>query len=673
MEVREYIIDDEREEADNILLEIIPADELEEVVKDLKGKYEKAKADMDGRNRKIAKWRKYMEAIASDAPKNHPFKNSSNVTVPVTQTVTQSLDAQVRGMFMARDPLLNVEPMNTTEENIRHSKVIEKYLNLLLKNPYDVGMDWLSDLSYETLLCGGSFPVVSYEVNQWRVKDVEGKDQTVIWHDGPAITVVPLERVIYPRGVPEISRLPWIAIDKTLTASELRERAARGIYDADAVAKVLESKRTSPTELEEQEQVAEYFNSSETTDLYDISEVYFYYDVAGDGIPVDLFFTIHFPSGAVLKQQYNTIGARCIVNAKYIHRPQSLTGRGTGQMTESFQEEITTNHNLRIDNAKVAGMRMLAVKKGSWQTSRREVYPGAVWEFENPREDIQPIQLGEVYPSSLSSEQLAWQLTHRATGLSEAQMGFADSTLGTRDTYRGQQLRMQRGDTILGSAVERLKTTISRIGMLVWLQCVANKDRVIAREMNAKRLTEEELAILREALEMPLAEVPMRLKFIVRTTEAEKTYEQRRMNIMTLSQLYSQFAQQTIPLAMQLYGPQGMQIQQQAPELWAYLGRILTGSGKLMEEIFKFFGTMDVNNYVPDPEKLDKLLDMLGAVAQGMQGMPQLGVIPSQSAPHDGILPQGNQPQGEAPQEGAMPGEGGEIPPELIAAMMKGG
>lgn len=608
-------LEDEQEQ-----LSIIGDKELETVIAELKGQYERAKAEMEVRNQKVKKWRKYMEAVSSDAPKNHPYKNASNVTVPVTQTVTQSLHAQIKGMFASRRPLLTVQSMSSDEQEVKKAKVVERYLDLLFTSQYDIGMEWLNDLSLETILTGGSFPVVSYDVNAWRVKQADGSEQEIVWHDGASVKVMPIESVVYPRGIGEIARLPWIAVDKKLTANELKEKAARGIYDADAVEKTLESKRTSPDLLEEQEQEAEYGNVSDMADVYDISEVYFFYDVDGSGVPVDLFFTVHFPTGAVLKQQYNTLGARCIVNAKYIHRPAALVGRGTGQMTESFQEEITTLHNLRIDNAKLAGNRMLAVRAGSWRTTKREVYPGAVWEVENPREDIVPVQLGEIYPSSLNSEQLAWQLAHRAVGMSETQMGFADSTLGTRDTARGQALRMQRGDSILGSVVEGLKNTISMVGMLVWLQCVANKERVVAREMKAKRLTEEDLALLRECLETPLADVPMRLKFTVMTTELDKTYEQRRMNILTLSQLYSQYAQQTIPLAMQLYSPQGKQIQSQAPELWSYLGRILVGSGKLMEDIFKFFGTIDTQNYVPDTEQMDMVLDMISGMAKAFSG-----------------------------------------------------
>jgi hypothetical protein len=639
------------------LLEILDEAQLKEAVDYLKKEYSQATSEMDQRNKKLIKWRKNMEAVASDAPRSTPFKNSSNVTVPVTQTITQSLYAQVKGTFTARKPLWSIETYNKNDEVIQRNKVVEKYLGILAESPYDLDMaNVLNDLIFEAMLAGGCFPKVTYGVESWKVKNASGgEEKEVVWHDGPKVTVAPLERVKYRRGVSEISRLPWIAIDYPMTKTELQERAAKGIYDPDAVELVLSEERTTPTETEEQEQIAEAYSSGETTGLFDISEVYFYFDVDGSGVPVDLLFTIHMGTGAVLKQQYNSLGARSIVSAKYIHRPSALTGRGTGQMTESMQDEVTGLHNMRNDNVKVAGMRMIAVRKGSGFGAKREVFPGCVWEVENPADDVRPIQLGEVYPSSLASENQGWSIAQRAVGVSESQMGFADTTLGSRDTARGQMMRVQRGDTILGSVVDGLRNTLSQIGMLVWMQCVANRERVIAREKAAERLNEEELGSLEEALKMEISEVPLKMNFIVKTTEAERTYEQQRMNVMTLSQLFAQYAEKTVPLAMQLYSPQGLQMQQQAPELYNYLGRLLAGSGKLMESIFEFFGVYDTANYVPDPDRLDEMLDMMRGAAQSLQGMPQIagganGEAAVQAGPAAGVMPAEGMATGETGQ-----------------------
>jgi len=659
------VVDDELNPDAGKVVEILDEASAAAIMDYLKKEYDQAKTDMEARNQKLIVWRRNMEAIASTAPKNHPFKNSSNVVVPVTQVLTQNLFAKVKGTFDARNPLWSSVSLKRDEHEQKLAKIAEKFMQLQAASPYDLDMESvLQDLFFETILTGGAFPQVVYAIESWRVKDATGADAEVVWHDGPQVIIRPLEAVKYRRGVPKISRLPWIGIDVALTEIELRERASKGIYTPEAVAEVIKFARSTPNDVEQQQQEADSFDSGETTNLFDITEVYVYWDVDGTGVPVDLLLTVHMESGRILKQQYNTLGARNITSSRYVHRPFALTGRGTGQMTESMQSEVTVTHNMRNDNAKTAGMRMLAVKKSAGFGAKREMYPGAVWEFENPSEDIKPIQLGEVYPSSLQAENQGWSIAQRAVGLSDVQMGFADATLASRDTAKGTAMRLQQGDSILGSVVEGLRNTISQIGMLVWMQCVTNKDRVMARERKAMRLTEDELALLDEALGMEISEIPMRMRFTVKTTEADKTYEQQRQNMLGLSQVFAGFADKTVPLVGMVYGPQGMQMKAQAPEAWGYLARILTGSGKLMERIFEFFGITDVDNYVPNTDVLDKTLDSMGGMA-GMQGAFQApgGMVPQQPQAPDqqAMMAQAMMAQQQQAQQG------GPVGPQNIA------
>lgn len=644
----------------NELQEILANEDLDKVVAYLKSEYDKATSEMEFRNKKVVKWRRAMEALASDAPKTTPMRNSSNITVPLTQSITQALQAKVKGTFDARDPFWMISSETRDEHLIRRNKVIQKYLNILASSPNDLDLEEVKkDLFNESILIGGAFAKVIWNTERWRVVDPVAGEREVVMHDGPQIIVVPVERCKFRRGVGKISRLPWIALDTPITEYELRQMAAHGELDPDAVAKVLATPRTSPTDMESERQKNEWFDESEQVGLYDITEFWFYWDIDGSGVPVDLFFTIHVDSGTVLRQQYNTLGQRFVVPAKYVHRPFSLTGRGTGQMTESMNDEATNVHNLANDNMKIANMRIFAAKRTGGFQREEEIWPGKFIWVDNPREDFVSVPIGEIYPSIQQAEAKSWGIAQKAVGLSDNQMGFADATLGSRDTARGQALRLQQGDSILGSVIEGLKTTWSQIGMLVWMQCVANKERVMDKERKAQRLSEEELSLLEEALNVELTDVPMRLSFTVRTTEAEKTFEQQRQNMVALTQLYTQFAQQTVPFAMQLYGPAGMQMNQQSPELWKYLNRVMVGSGKLMEDIFDFFGVKNIKDYVPDQTLMDQMLDTLGAIGQSFSGAGSLS--PGAAGPG---LPPGISPPGGAAGPAPLPGPGGPgLPP----------
>lgn len=608
--------------------DILNGEELDRVVKFLQDEYNAVVQDMEPKVKKIIKWRKMVEAVSSDAPKTSPFKNASNVTMQLTQTIVQDMYALLKGVFDARDPLWTVESKLKDPEIVRRHQVVQKFMSMLARSPQDLNMEEvLKDMMLEVVVTGGCFPKVIWDTSMYKVAANDGSNTSdIMKHDGPAVIVAPIERVHYRRGVGDIEKLPWMEITTPMTEVQLKEYGARGIFDSTAVEEIVGQFRTSATDTEAQQQEAEWFNEVATTGLYDISEVWFYWDVDGSGVPVDLFFTIHMPTGKVLKQQYNSLGTRFITSAKYFHRSFALTGRGVGQMTESMNDEATSIHNLTNDNMKIANMRMFAVK-GPLMNQSEEIFPGKLWKLESA-DDLRSIPMGDVYPSSSARESLSWNIAQKATGLSDNQMGFADGTMKSRDTARGQAMRLQKGDTIQRTVIEGLKTSIGKVGMLVWMQCVANKDRVIAREKEAMRLSDDEIKDLEVELSIELSKVPTRLAFNVQTTENEKTFEMQRQNMLMLAQLTAQFWQQTIPMAVQLFGPSGQAMMQQAPELYQYMLKSMTGVNKLMDDIYQFFGVNNTLDYLPDMEKQKRLGQMISKFSRVFAGQPQPAMMP---------------------------------------------
>jgi hypothetical protein len=301
----------------------------------------------------------------------------------------------------------------------------------------------------------------------------------------------------------------------------------------------------------------------------------------------------------------------------FINRTFSVEGRGSGQTSEYQQDEIEGIHNVRNDNMKFSNMRMLAVRRGTFRETE-SIYPGKILLTDNPKEDIVPIQLGEVYPSSLQAEQQTMSYAREASGMASIMSGFSDETLGTRDTARGQAMRMQKGMGLFSTIAEGLNESFAEIGMMIFFQLVENRDRVIRNEREAKRLSEEEIEVLDTALGMKVSDIPAKLSFHIRTSDVDETYEAKRQNMLSLTQLFSQYAQQVTPLAMQLFGPQGQQMKQVAPDAYQHLLSIYTGSTELMSKVFKFFGEEDPSKYMPDIRKHQLLQEMLREMTTDM-------------------------------------------------------
>lgn len=587
--------------------------ELESLIEDLSGKYEQARSSRMEKEHTWAKWRRQFEARPEQGQKNHPYPNASNVSPPLALIIGQSLWAHLKSMYDAIDPPWYVEPLQEeNDELLRQAEVLTKYYNLLSKSQLDLNLSkFKRDYLQEIAVMGTCYVKVPWTAQPWHFKrdEVAEEEVNAMIHDGPELIVVPVEDLVYPENWPDIQTMPWVAHDVPRAKYELQDMATRGVYDADAVDTVLQyGGREVGTAERTKEELTQ--SDPDRKEEFVVTEIYFFYDADGDGLNEDLVFTIHVPSGAVLRQDYNQFGYRMISAGNFINRTFSVEGRGSGQTSEYQQDEIEGIHNVRNDNMKFSNMRMLAVRRGTFRENE-SIYPGKIMLTDNPKEDIVPIQLGEVYPSSLQAEQQTMSYAREASGMASIMSGFSDQTLGTRDTARGQAMRMQKGMGLFSTIAEGLNGSFSEIGMMVFFQLVENRDRVIRNEREARRLSEDEIDVLDTALGMKVSEIPAKLSFRIRTSDVDETYEAKRQNMLSMTQLFSQYAQQVTPLAMQLFGSQGQQMKKMAPEAYEYMLSIYTGSTKLMSEVFKFFGEEDPGKYMPDIRKQEMLQDMM--------------------------------------------------------------
>jgi hypothetical protein len=347
-------------------------------------------------------------------------------------------------------------------------------------------------------------------------------------------------------------------------------------------------------------------------------------------------------------------------------------------------EEATAMNNLKNDNAKIANMRVIISKKTGALSARESIYPGKVIFADNPKEDIQTFQLGEIYPSASQAIQESVMWGQRATGMSDAMMGFASSVAKSGDTFRGQNQRLQQGQGIFTSISQGLVRSFTDAARIVLYQLVRHRDEVLEKEKKTGRLSDDELQRLDSVLSMSVDDLPVRINFQVKTTDVEDTFESKRQNYLTLSQLFAQFAQQTMPLAQKVLGPQGQQLQQQAPDLYHYMNSILLGSSKLMGELFQFFNDEDEGKYVPKMKKQEALMEILRTMQEdvgqqmltqfeqqyrgsGREGAARTQGQPSPQEEMDQALMGTEDVEVSGPQGGNVPGpEGGsptDIPP----------
>jgi hypothetical protein len=651
----------EREEARfNADVPIPDEEKLKEYVIDFQGWYVKARAEREEREKSWEKWRRQFEAQPKSKVKDYPYKRASNVVPPLSQIIGQSIFAHLLELYDVNPPWY-VKPLKKDNElYLRQAEVLTKYLNIISESPQDLDFEnFKYNFINEVAIMGTCYPKVVWSTVEWGFREngmAEGQEAKAYVHDGPELIAVPVEDFLYCEGFTDIQRMPRIAHDFKLAGYELKNLVSEGVFDGDAVEKVMGGGEGDGVSSKEQNMDDIMRGMPSHDDEFILTEYYQFYDADGDGKAEDVVMVIHEPTGIVLSQGYNDFGRRMFGCGRYIRRTYRLEGRGSGQTTEYHQDEIEGIHNSRNDSIKFSSIRMVIARRNVFREDE-EIYPGKVLVSDNPKEDVTSFQMGEIYPSSMQAENLTMELAREANAMPSIMSGFSDQRLGSRDTARGQGMRLSRGQGLFASIAQGLDSAFREIGEMIFLQLVRHKERVIESERQIGRLTEDELMVLEDTLNMPVFDMPSKLAFVIRTTDIDQTFEAKRQNTLALTQLFSQYAQQTPQLVMMLFGPQGQQLQKMAPDAFKHLLAVYTGSTRLMKDVFEFFGKDDPGKYVPDVRKHEMMLDMLKALDTQALEKQMRGGIEEGMREESGM---GRALAGIQSQEGqGMEGEGG--------------
>lgn len=630
-------------------------DELDEIMRMLEEEYKLAEMQIAELKPKWDKWRRQRLAKPEQEKKNWPWPNASNASVPVTRIITQTLFGMLKSALMRRDPTWTVTANRDVSEDKKIARFLTRYLDLLANSPNDLNLKTESNSTLlDGALVGFNWVKVPWTTEERSVM-VEGDMGTpekvnMVVHDGPEFVSCEPEDILFNRAWKRLEDIPVFFYDVHLPWHVVNRRGAQGIYE-----NVDELEHWVRDHVNERDQArAERLGYVlGAIEVWDITECYFYWDVDGDGIEEYVKFTVHIDSGTVLRQEYNSLGMIPFVPANMIFEPYNIEGTGTGLACEHMQDEADAIHNMRNDNMKIANQKIFVARKSGSIKPNETFYPGKILFADDPQKDFNAVQMGEVYPSSLQSENYTIMYAQKATGVSDVMGGFADQTMKTRDSGVAQSLRLQQGTGLFSTIMENMVESFSKIGQLVFFQLVLHRDQVLANEAEIGRLTMDELELLQEALDIPLGEINRRLTFSVHTTDVEQTFEVKRQNMLTLSQLYMQYGQQMAPLAGQLFGPQGQQMMQQSPDLYQFLLSIYTGGTKLLANVFNFFGEDDDEAYLPDIRKAEMLQDFIRQFNDSLVELRNIGPM------NGGMNANGNANQGGGARAGIESGPAG--------------
>lgn len=612
---------------------VLTEDETKEIVLFLENELTLAELERSGEEAEWRTIRRQRWARPEFEKKNVPWPDSSNVCPPGQMIATNTVFGMTKNSFGTKKPFWSISALQEkNRDDIEMAKVIEKYMQILADSEFDLNKrERDREIQEEADSLGTVFVKVPWTTEKHKVQLADGSQADAVFHDGPEWIVFPREDAYYRIRSRDIQKARWFAQAIELEEQDVEERFASGKWiEWDGW------REDCRTEAKDYERDTDAMTKGvpQTRKVWDFFEFFLRWDLEPkDGFWEDLILVFNRKSAKIVSAIVNPLGIRPIKQFNFIKRSFRLDGAGVGHAGMHMQSELEALHNNRINAVHMTTLKMFIARKNSGIKARETMSPGKIFLVDNVA-DFKTLEVGEVYPSSLQAEGNAWMYLQKATLMSDTMAGFADQTLKSRDGLGMQTNRMRANSGMVGSILEGMEDSYSSLGMLTFFQLVWNKETVIENETKIGRLSDDELTSLGKALSIKIEEIPIKLRFSVRTSDVEQTFEARRQNVLSLWSIYTMFKKEQLPLMMQIYGgmpgPQGM-IPIPQPVKEAAL-RYLVGTSKLMEKMLEFFGEDETGDFVP-PVKMEELAfemmdmaqeQMLRRIRSGREGRPQI-------------------------------------------------
>lgn len=577
---------------------------------------------------KLPKWRRLYLGIPSEATRNFPFPNAANTIVQVIGETVDTMVARVMGLIFATHPLFPFKSYIKTQTNDERKEVEAKrrviedfmdnvgiepdYLNLLFTEAL-----WFTDaakLGTAFIKVGLEEQVEAVVVGYNETKKLEFEEETI--HSGPKVTKLRHEDVMANARAQTLEDAEFVAVRHPLTRVQLEDRANREIYDRKIVESILTGPdRGSPREPERQElqdQGIAASASPDTTAEWDVYECYFPW--WHNGHKFRLIYSYHKKSKKVLRKVFNFLPKNelPVKRAKLGYRTDGLYGHGYAELLETYQEELSTTHNQRLDNATVANIRALRVSpRARALDSNVELYPSAL--IVGEKDDIEAIQVGDVYPSTFKNEEMTLGLVARRAGITPAVSGSGTGGVMKRPNVyssQGTLAVMQENNSVVGFATSEFRHAHVMLGAVV--AAIYGKFGT----GGAEEMFGLDGPLLKEALEEFSKN---RLRIPIRASSGSLNREVDKQTGIVIAGLMQRHYTAQAQVLQAIANPMA------PPELKKYLTSVVVAGEAMHKRVLKDFGYDQPDLYVPEAEVGKAESASQGGAPMGPGGAPSPG------------------------------------------------
>jgi len=588
---------------------------------------------------KVVMWRKTYEATPAMAVREFPFHNASNIVIPVAAIHSDTLLARVMAAVFKTQPLWVAKIIGEHDEARLFEKMriaFEEHMQYIGIEPseldlYRVYHEWMG----ETIRFGTS------TVKCPRMREVE--DVATSSSDGLGKADY-YRRVRYSGSRPE--KIPFTDFglppnSKTVENArfkyhciryqwdELEERAWMGIYDRTAVNKMKgHPDRTSPNyvaQMQEQDAGARTQQGYETGTYgyaeYDVYECHYTYKLGRRYVQLMAWYNPL--NDQILRIYHKYYPDDIFVAARLFYRDDFFFGYGFCETLSMLQEEVSTIHNQRRDNATIA-MNMFRADPDSELQKGFRTFPGCL--IPAKKDEFEAVNSGQPNQMSVEEEQLTLELAEKRSGVSAPIQGMGSGVMSKRGVYSsmGTLSLLQEGNTRTDLNITDIRYAHTKLG------------RIIARQESEFGADDEERfrkygkmgVMVQQALQLykrGLLTLPVYASTASVNREVEK---QADLMLSGLMQKHHQMIAQMLGAASNQFAP---------PEIKGYMTKAVESANALMQQVFRHFGYDEVTRYVPDVPEMPTKVQWVGALG-GQPPVPGNGQTAHPGAP---LVPNG--------------------------------
>lgn len=440
--------------------------EIDELTGYMDAELEEALQDHDMLLDDMDEWDMSYMAEPKQRRRTFPWPGACNIEIPVISNAVDSIVARMVNTIHAPDPFWTVKPLGPETDQL--AVPIQTQLDWSRKSEFDLYKANRSNF-IELSKYGWSWYKFGWEVftkPEYRVNQYGTPVYTPRLIRRPNVYHILNRDVVVQAGIEDETQAEWIAHVIRLTDNQMWCRKEDGIYafvddvirSKDFDARAPENRQGYDSSMREGAE-----SSMRRKKLNTLYEFEIDWRWGTPKVPIPMVVTYHRPTRKILRCVFNPYGMRFLRKSQFITREGKLKGIGIAQRLFYLQKEIGTLHRQQVDNGTIANTRFFVGKKNVAR-SGTQIWPGRFFATTNPREDIIPMQIGDIYQSSGVLEMRALAYAERASAVSDYQLGRESSVAGSRATATGTLAIIQEGNRRFDLNIRDAREVLGELG-----------------------------------------------------------------------------------------------------------------------------------------------------------------------------------------------------------------